>query len=49
MQTSHRHRPEQTELYAVVAEHCPRFVGVIEQSVGYLPKFVRQEREHYAI
>ena len=43
----HRHRPEQTALYAIVAEHYPRFVQAIEQSGGYLPKFVRQEFEDY--
>jgi ribosomal protein S27E len=45
--TYHRHRPEQTELYAIAAEHYPRFVKEIEQSGGYLPKFVRQEFEDY--
>jgi len=39
----HHHRPEQTALYAIVAEHYPRFVQEVERSGGYLPKFVRQE------
>ena len=43
----HRHRPEQTALYAIVAEHYPRFVQEIERSGGYLPKFVRQEFDDY--
>jgi ribosomal protein S27E len=43
----HRHRPEQSALYATVAEHYPRFVEAIEQSGGNLPKFVRQEFEDY--
>jgi ribosomal protein S27E len=43
----HRHRPEQTILYAIVAEHYPRFVRAIEQSGGHLPRFVRQEFEDY--
>jgi hypothetical protein len=32
----HRHRPEQTTLYSILAEHYPRFVQEIEQSGGYL-------------
>jgi ribosomal protein S27E len=43
----HRHRPEQTALYAIVAEHYPRFVQEIERAGGYLPGFVRQEFEDY--
>ncbi|MGD8357164.1 MAG: transposase [Lysobacterales bacterium] len=43
----HRHRPEQTALYAIVAEHYPRFVEEIVQSGGNLPKFVHQEFEDY--
>ena len=43
----HRHRPEQTALYAIVAEHYPRFVQEIERSGGYLPKFVRQEFDDF--
>jgi hypothetical protein len=43
----HRHRPEQTALYAIVAEHYPRFVQEIECADGYLPGFVRQEFEDY--
>jgi hypothetical protein len=43
----YRHRPEQTELYSVIAKHYPRFVDEIERSGGYLPKFVRQEFEDY--
>ncbi len=31
-----RHRPEQTVLYSIVSEHYPRFINVIESSVGYL-------------
>ena len=42
-----RHRPERTALYAVVAEHYPRFLQEIERSGGQLPKFVRQEFEDY--
>lgn len=45
--TYHRHRPEQTALYAIVAEHYPRFVQAIEQSGGHLPEFIRQEFEDY--
>jgi ribosomal protein S27E len=43
----HRHRPEQTALYAIVAKHYPRFVQEIERAGGYLPGFVRQEFEDY--
>lgn len=43
----HRHRPEQTALYAIVAKHYPRFVQAIEQPGGHLPKFVRQEFDAY--
>jgi len=43
----HRHRPEQTALYSIVAEHYPRFVQEIERAGGYLPGFVRQEFEDY--
>lgn len=39
----HRHRPEQTILCAIVAAHYPSFVREIEQSGGYLRRFVRQE------
>jgi hypothetical protein len=42
-----RHRPEQTALYAIIAEHYPRFVQEIEQSGGCLPMFVRREFEDY--
>ena len=42
-----RHRPEQTALYSIVAEHYPRFVQEIERSGGHLPGFVRQEFEDY--
>jgi len=45
--TYHRHRPEQTALYAIIAEHYSRFVQEIECSGGCLPKFVRQEFEDY--
>jgi ribosomal protein S27E len=45
--TYHRHRPEQTALYAIVAEHYPRFLQEIERSGGHLPRFVRQEFEDY--
>jgi ribosomal protein S27E len=41
------HRPEQTALYAIVAEHYPRFLQAIEHSGGHLPKFIRQEFEDY--
>lgn len=43
----HRHRPERTALYAVVAEHYPSFVREIERSGGHLPKFIRQDFEDY--
>jgi hypothetical protein len=43
----HRHRPEQTSLYAIVAEYYPRFVQQIERSGGHLPGFIRQEFEDY--
>lgn len=43
----HRHRPEQTALYAIVAEHYPRFVQEIERSGGHLPGFICQEFEDY--
>jgi ribosomal protein S27E len=43
----HRHRPEQTALYAIVAEYFPRFVREIERAGGHLPSFVRQEFEDY--
>jgi ribosomal protein S27E len=42
-----RHRPEQTVLYAVIAEHYPRFLQSIEASGGHLPAFVRQEFKDY--
>jgi hypothetical protein len=42
-----RHRPEQTALFSIVAEHYPRFVQEIERSGGHLPEFVRQEFEDY--
>ena len=42
-----RHRPEQTALFSIVAEHYPRFVQEIERSGGHLPGFVRQEFEDY--
>jgi hypothetical protein len=42
-----RHRPEQTVLYAVIAEHYPRFLQAIEASGGHLPAFMRQEFEAY--
>lgn len=42
-----RHRPEQTTLFAIVAEHYPRFIEAIEASGGRLPAFVRQEFEDY--
>jgi hypothetical protein len=32
-----RHRPEQTVLYAVVAEHYPRFLQSKEASGGHEP------------
>jgi hypothetical protein len=43
----HRHRPEQTALYATVAEYYPQFVQEIERSGGHLPSFIRQEFEDY--
>ena len=43
----HRHRPEQTTPYSIVAAHYPRFVQKIEHGGGHLPKFVRQEFEDY--
>jgi hypothetical protein len=43
----HRHRPEQTALYAIVAEHYPRFVHEIECAGGHLPQFVRREFADY--
>ncbi|MDT8321244.1 MAG: transposase [Xanthomonadales bacterium] len=43
----HRHRPEQTALYAIVAEHYPRFVRELETTGGQLPQFVRREFEDY--
>jgi ribosomal protein S27E len=43
----HRHRPKQTALYAIIAEHYSGFVQEIECSGGCLPKFVRQEFEDY--
>jgi len=43
----HRHRPEPTELYSIINQHCPRFVEEIERSLGHLPRFVRQEFEEY--
>lgn len=42
-----RHRPEQTALYSIVAEHYPRFVQEIERGGGHLPGFVRREFEDY--
>jgi ribosomal protein S27E len=42
-----RHRPEQTALYSIIAEHYPRFLQEIERSGGHLPRFVRQEFEDY--
>ena len=42
-----RHRPEQTDLYAIVAEHYPRFVQDIEGTGSHLPQFVRREFEDY--
>ena len=42
-----RHRPEQTALFSIVAEHYPRFVQEIERAGGHLPGFVRQEFEDY--
>jgi ribosomal protein S27E len=42
-----RHRPELTTLYAIVAEHYPRFLQKIERSGGHLPRFVRQEFDDY--
>lgn len=38
-----RHRPEQTALYAILAEHYPRFVEAIESSGGHVPAFVHRE------
>jgi hypothetical protein len=43
----HRHRPEQIALYAIIAEHYPRFVHKIERAGGHLPQFVRREFEDY--
>jgi ribosomal protein S27E len=43
----HRHRPERTALYAIVAEHYPRFVHEIERGDGHLPQFVRRAFEDY--
>jgi ribosomal protein S27E len=34
-------------LYAIAAEHYPRFIEAIEASGGHLPAFVRQEFEDY--
>lgn len=45
--TYHRHRPERTVLYSIIAEHYPRFVQEIEISGGYLPNFVRQAFQDY--
>ena len=43
----HRHRPELTALYAIVAEHYPSFLQEIECSGGHLPRFIRQEFDDY--
>jgi len=43
----HRHRPERTALYAIVAEYCPQFVQETERSGGHRPQFVRREFEDY--
>lgn len=42
-----RHRPEQTVLYSIIAEHYPPFVQEIECAGGHLPNFIRQEFEDY--
>jgi hypothetical protein len=42
-----RHRPEQTALYAIVAEQYPSFLQEVERRGGNLPGFVRQEFEDY--
>lgn len=45
--TYRRHRPERSALYAIIAEHYPRFLRKIETSGGHLPQFVRQEFDEY--
>lgn len=40
-----RHRPEHTALFALVAEHYPRFIQAIEASGGHLPAFVQRDFE----
>jgi len=42
-----RYRPERSALFNIVAEHYPRFIQEVEQSGGYLPKFVRREFEDF--
>jgi hypothetical protein len=43
----HRHRPEQTALYAIIVEHYPRFVHEIERAGDHLPQLVSREFEDY--
>jgi ribosomal protein S27E len=43
----HRHQPEQTTLYSIIAAHYPRFIQKIEHGGGHLPKCVRQEFDDY--
>jgi ribosomal protein S27E len=45
--TYRRHRPERSALYAIIAEHYPRFLREIETSGGHLPQFVRLEFDEY--
>ena len=42
-----RHRPEQTPLYALIEEHCPRFLQRLDAEGVSLPHFVVEEFEAY--
>jgi hypothetical protein len=39
----HRHRPEQTALYAIVAEHYPRFLQEIESVDNFVAAVERAD------
>jgi len=42
-----RHRPEQTLLYQIVAQHYPRFLTQLAAENRFLPEYVQQEFTDY--
>jgi len=42
-----RHRPEDTLLYQIVAQHYPAFAGMMRAQGRSLPGFVQREFEDY--